>query len=102
MATTMAASAENEWEVRPGGMLVQKRTPDSESASPFAAAPVPTIRVKVKYESSYYEIYLSSQSTFGELKKLLAERTGLHPEEQKILYKAIKKRAGPEFLDLSG
>lgn len=64
--TTAAAAEEGEWELRPGGMLVQKRTPDSESAVTAAAASVPTIRVKVKYESAYYEIYLSSQSTFGE------------------------------------
>ncbi|XP_020258447.1 BAG family molecular chaperone regulator 3-like, partial [Asparagus officinalis] len=61
----------------------------------------PTVRVKVKYDSVCYEIYLSSQSTFGELKKLLAERTGVHWEEQKILYKE-REREGREFLDVCG
>ncbi|KAF2315681.1 hypothetical protein GH714_040209 [Hevea brasiliensis] len=33
-----------EWELRPGGMLVQKRNPDSDRSS----IPPPTIRVRVK------------------------------------------------------
>lgn len=37
----------------------------------------------------------------GELKKLLAERTGVHWEEQKILYKE-REREGREFLDVCG
>lgn len=52
--------AEKEWELRPGGMLVQKRTDGGESR-----VPPPTIRVRVKYGSIYHEIRLSSQSTFG-------------------------------------
>lgn len=50
-----------DWELRPGGMLVQKRTPDSDRES----TPAPTIRVRVKYESTYHEISISSQATFG-------------------------------------
>lgn len=50
------------WEVRPCGMLVQKRNPEGESAS----APAPTIRVRVKYGSACHEIYISSQASFGE------------------------------------
>lgn len=101
--TTAAAPAKSEvdeWELRPGGMLVQKRSPDSES-SVAAATIVPTIRVKVKYESVYYEIYLSSQSTFGDLKKLMAERTGLHHQDQKIMYKD-KERESTAYLDACG
>lgn len=52
---------ENEWEVRPGGMLVQKRDPDEEQNR----IPPPTIRVRVKYRSIYHEIFISSQATFG-------------------------------------
>lgn len=52
---------ENEWEVRPGGMLVQKRDPDEE----HNRIPPPTIRVRVKYRSIYHEIFISSQATFG-------------------------------------
>lgn len=52
---------ENEWEVRPGGMLVQKRDPDGETNR----VPPPTIRVRVKYGPVYHEININSQATFG-------------------------------------
>lgn len=48
------------WEMRPGGMLVQMRT-DSDQFRP----PPPTIRVRVKYGSVYHEINISSQASFG-------------------------------------
>jgi len=50
-----------EWEMRPGGMLVQTRTTDS-NRNP---ALVPTIRVRVKFGSIYHEVNVSSQATFG-------------------------------------
>ena len=50
-----------EWEMRPGGMLVQTRTTDS-NRNP---ALVPTIRVRVKFGSIYHEVNISSQATFG-------------------------------------
>lgn len=50
-----------DWEVRPGGMLVQKRNPDSEGAS----VPAPTVKIRVKYGSSTHEVHISSQATFG-------------------------------------
>ncbi|XP_042503819.1 BAG family molecular chaperone regulator 1-like [Macadamia integrifolia] len=85
------------WELRPGGMLVQQRNPDSGRA----ASVVPTIRVKVKYGYSYHEIYISSQSNFGELKKLLTAPTGLHHEDQKLLFKD-KERDSNAYLDIVG
>ncbi|KAL5201386.1 hypothetical protein ABZP36_035740 [Zizania latifolia] len=96
-AAAAAAKEENEWEVRPGGMLVQKRSPDSDAP----AAPVPTIRVKVKFNGVYHEIYINSQASFGELKKLLSAPTGLHPEDQKLVYKD-KERDSKAFLDMAG
>ncbi|CAI0376177.1 unnamed protein product [Linum tenue] len=72
-----------EWEMRPGGMLVQKRNPDSDHRS----IPPPTIRVRVKYGSTYHEINISSQASFGELKKMLTGPTGLHHQDQKLIYK---------------
>jgi hypothetical protein len=54
---------EEVWEVRPGGMLVQKRSPDADP--PPGGAPVPTIRVKVKFNGVYHEIYINSQASFG-------------------------------------
>ncbi|KAJ4836356.1 BAG molecular chaperone regulator 1 [Turnera subulata] len=89
--------AGNEWELRPGGMLVQRRTDSDRSTAP----PPPTIRVRVKYGSTYHEINISSQATFGELKKMLSGPTGLHHQDQKLFYKD-KERDSKAFLDISG
>jgi hypothetical protein len=133
-AASAAAVKEDEWEVRPGGMLVQRRSPDADAP---AGAPVPTIRVKVKFNGVYHEIYINSQASFGkystsrmhrsrpaipraapvpasdrdgggapphpagELKKMLSVRTGLHPEDQKLVYKD-KERDSKAFLDMAG
>ncbi|KAG8381373.1 hypothetical protein BUALT_Bualt06G0115500 [Buddleja alternifolia] len=87
---------EKEWELRPGGMLVQKRTgPDDIQAPP------PTIRARVKYGSIYHEVRISSTATFGELKKMLSGPTGLHHQDQKLFYKD-KERDSKAFLDTAG
>ncbi|XP_022958564.1 BAG family molecular chaperone regulator 3-like [Cucurbita moschata] len=85
-----------DWEMRPGGMLVQKRT-DAEKNSVSA----PIVRVRVKYGSVYHEISISSQASFGELKKKLVGPTGLHHQDQKLLYKE-KERDSKAFLDVCG
>lgn len=46
-------------EIRPGGMLVQKRDSNQNSVS------IPTIKVRVKYGSSFHDIRISSQASFG-------------------------------------
>lgn len=46
-------------EIRPGGMLVQKRDSNQNSVS------IPTINVRVKYGSSFHDIRISSQASFG-------------------------------------
>jgi hypothetical protein len=97
-AAAKEALKEDEWEVRPGGMLVQKRTPDADAPG---AAPVPTIRVKVKHAGVCHEIYISSQASFGELKKMLSAKTGLHHEDQKLVYKD-RERDSKAFLDMAG
>ncbi|KAL9237280.1 hypothetical protein vseg_011850 [Gypsophila vaccaria] len=84
------------WERRPSGMLVQKRT---EADQP--TKPPPTIRVRVKYGSIYHDVYISSQATFGELKKMMSGPTGLHHEDQKVYYKK-KERDSKQFLDIVG
>lgn len=55
-------SGGHDWEMRPGGMLVQKRNPDSD---PVGAPPPPMIRVKIKYGSLYHEMSISPQASFG-------------------------------------
>jgi hypothetical protein len=70
-------------------MFIQKRTP------------IPTIRVKVKFAGVTHEVYVNSQASFGELKKLMSEKTGLHLEDQKVLYKD-RECDSREFLDMVG
>ncbi|TKW19364.1 hypothetical protein SEVIR_4G015700v4 [Setaria viridis] len=95
-------TAEEVWEVRPGGMLVQKRGGGVSDDEPSRnVKPVPTIRVKVKHAGVTHEIYISSEASFGELKKLVAAKTGLHPDDQKVLYKD-KERDSKAFLDMAG
>uniref|UniRef100_A0A0D9WL90 Ubiquitin-like domain-containing protein n=1 Tax=Leersia perrieri TaxID=77586 RepID=A0A0D9WL90_9ORYZ len=94
--------SEEVWEVRPGGMLVQKRGAGAgEEDEPVNVKPVPTIRVKVKHAGITHEIYINSQASFGELKKMVAARTGLHPDDQKVMYKD-KERDSKAFLDMAG
>ncbi|XP_044485075.1 BAG family molecular chaperone regulator 2-like isoform X2 [Mangifera indica] len=85
-----------EWEIRPGGMLVQKRNLDSNQS-----VTVPTIKVRVKFGSTYHEVCANSIASFGELKKTLAEHTGLHHQDQKLIYKK-KVRDSKEYLDVAG
>ncbi|KAK1374416.1 BAG family molecular chaperone regulator 1 [Heracleum sosnowskyi] len=94
---TQAAGLPEAWEVRPGGMLVQTRNSDSDHTS----IPVPNIKVKVKYGSSYLEFSISSQASFGDLKKLVAGPTKVQHEDQKLIYKG-KERDSRSFLDVSG
>ncbi|CAH8373287.1 unnamed protein product [Eruca vesicaria subsp. sativa] len=91
-------SGGHEWEMRPGGMLVQKRNPDSDLVG---APPPPMIRVRIKYGSVYHEISISPQASFGELKKMLSGPTGIHYQDQKLMYKD-KDRDSKAFLDVSG
>ena len=48
-----------EWEVRPGGLLVQKR-----GAGPVSSAG-PMIKIKVSHDSYHHDVTVPSQSTFG-------------------------------------
>ncbi|KAI3947857.1 hypothetical protein MKX01_034522 [Papaver californicum] len=89
--------AEVEWEMRPGGMLVQKRC----SAKSDTQSKLTNLHLRVAYGSMHYEMYIAPQSTFGELKKLLATETGLQPGEQLLTFKG-KDRGNGEFLDRCG
>ncbi|AED97563.1 unnamed protein product [Arabidopsis thaliana] len=94
MSIGTTTSGDGEMELRPGGMVVQKRT-DHSSSVPRG------IRVRVKYGSVHHEISINSQSTFGELKKILSGATGVHHQDMQIIYKD-KERDSKMFLDLSG
>lgn len=64
-AETTAAVVEEEveWEMRPGGMLVQKR---SENCGAAVVAP-PDLRIRVAYGAARFQISANSQSTFGKI-----------------------------------
>lgn len=83
-------------DIRPCGMLVQKRNGEKNPTS----VSIHTIKVRVKYGSSYHEICISSHASFGELKKLLAAPTKLHHEDQKLIFKN-KERDSKEYLDVA-
>ncbi|KAF5736361.1 BAG family molecular chaperone regulator 2-like [Tripterygium wilfordii] len=95
--TTSSASIEEdvEWEMRPGGMLVQKRSDNKTEI------PGPKFRIRVAYGALRYEIFVNSQATFGEVKKLLTAETGLQAGDQRIVYRG-KERENGEYLDMCG
>ncbi|KAI9122452.1 hypothetical protein K1719_006292 [Acacia pycnantha] len=82
------------WEMRPGGMLVQKRSEEPE-------APMPNLRLRIAYGALRYEISVSSIVTFGEVKKMLTEQTRLQPGEQRLVFRG-KERENGEYLDMCG
>ncbi|KAK4349431.1 hypothetical protein RND71_032186 [Anisodus tanguticus] len=96
-STTATAFKEEviEWEMRPGGMLVQRRSDNSDVTI------TQNLRVRVAYGSSRYEISVNPHATFGELKKLLTEETGLQPGEQRVICRG-KERENGEYLDMCG
>jgi hypothetical protein len=51
-----AREAEGEWEVRPGGMLVQRRDGEEEG---------PAIRLRVSHGTALREFIVPAQATFG-------------------------------------
>lgn len=52
---------EVEWEMRPGGMFVQRREEGDDDRSDG-----PMIKISVAHASSHHEVYLPAQSTFCE------------------------------------
>ncbi|KAL0914439.1 hypothetical protein M5K25_014785 [Dendrobium thyrsiflorum] len=88
-------TVELEWEMRPGGMLVQRRLLDP------GALPPPMIRLRISYGESKFEVSVGPRATFRELKKELEAETGLRQAEQRVIYRG-KERENGEFLDRCG
>ncbi|NP_001152929.1 BAG family molecular chaperone regulator 2 [Zea mays] len=87
-----------EWEVRPGGMLVQKR----RSTEDDAAAAVEYILVRVSTTGwQWHDVSIDATATFGDLKVMLSLATGLWPREQRLLYRG-KERDDCEHLHMVG
>ncbi|PON95233.1 Ubiquitin domain containing protein [Trema orientale] len=86
--------AEIKWELRPGGMLVQRR----ESGQSVGEG---LITIRVSTVSQWHDISIESTSTFGELKMILSLVTGMEPREQRLLFKGKEKDDG-EYLHMAG
>ncbi|BBN14968.1 hypothetical protein MPTK1_6g15890 [Marchantia polymorpha subsp. ruderalis] len=85
-----------DWELRPGGMVVQKRDPDA-----VAVVQGPMIKVKVSHGLFSHDVTIPAQATFGDLKKLLVQDTGLKPNEQRLLFRG-KQKEDSEWLHVAG
>ncbi|OEL37840.1 hypothetical protein BAE44_0001141 [Dichanthelium oligosanthes] len=83
---------EIEWEVRPGGMLVQKRDGRGD---------VEVITVRVATGFSWHDVSIGATCTFGELKVVLSMVTGLEPREQRLLFRG-KEREDTDHLHMVG
>ncbi|KAG0460333.1 hypothetical protein HPP92_023461 [Vanilla planifolia] len=94
MPSVTGSSEEVDWELRPGGMLVQKREDGNGDDGPM-------IKVKVSHDSYLHDVTVPVQSTFGELKRILSQETGLKPEEQRLLFRG-KEKDDDDCLHMSG
>ncbi|XP_010453555.1 PREDICTED: BAG family molecular chaperone regulator 2 [Camelina sativa] len=83
---------EIKWELRPGGMLVQKR---QESIGEDL------ISIRVSTFAHFHDLSIEATSTFGELKMVLSLLTGLEPKQQRLLFKG-KEREDHEYLHMVG
>ncbi|TYK10926.1 BAG family molecular chaperone regulator 4 [Cucumis melo var. makuwa] len=91
---------ETEWEMRPCGMLVQKRE-DDNGADVSTTGPMIAVSVTHGYGPTKYKIFLPAQSTFGDMKKHLVAITGLQLEEQRLLFRG-KEKDDDEHLHTAG
>ncbi|KAJ6424013.1 hypothetical protein OIU84_024898 [Salix udensis] len=87
-------NGEIKWELRPGGMLVQKRESGESTVGEL-------ITLRVSTVSQWHDISIEATSTFGELKMVLSLVTSLEPEEQRLLFKG-KERDSGEYLHMVG
>ncbi|XP_026454082.1 BAG family molecular chaperone regulator 4-like [Papaver somniferum] len=68
---------------------VQKRGADDNEEDGDV---VPTIKLIVSYATSKHEISVPPQATFGDVKKLLANVTGLELNEQRLFFRGKEKQ----------
>ncbi|KAL4378426.1 hypothetical protein GQ457_02G012200 [Hibiscus cannabinus] len=86
--------SEIKWELRPGGMLVQRRETGSSVGEGM-------IVVRVSTVSRSHDISIEATSTFGELKMILSMVTSLEAREQRLVFKG-KEREDEEYLHMVG
>ncbi|KAJ0229083.1 Ubiquitin-like domain-containing protein [Hirschfeldia incana] len=90
--SSSSSNSEIKWELRPGGMLVQKR---QESIGEDL------ISIRVSTFAHFHDLSIEATSTFGELKMVLALLTGLVPKQQRLLFRG-KEREDDEYLHMVG
>ncbi|MCD7465239.1 hypothetical protein HAX54_000902 [Datura stramonium] len=94
-----SSSEEPAWEMRPSGMLVQKRENDASFTGVDGSNP--TITIKVSYASQDFDLPVPAEFTIGELKSILSSIIGLEPKMQKLLFRG-KEKENHEYLHLAG
>jgi hypothetical protein len=72
-SSTSRELEETEWEMRPGGMLVQKRSENKDVVS------VPNVRLRVANGALRHEISVNSQATFGKMSWIHLSLFIIHP-----------------------
>ncbi|GMI68362.1 hypothetical protein like AT5G14360 [Hibiscus trionum] len=87
-------NSEIKWELRPGGMLVQRRETGSSVGEGM-------IVIRVSTVSQWHDVSIEATSTFGELKMILSLVTSLEPREQRLVFKG-KEREDDEYLHMVG
>ncbi|GKA74787.1 BAG family molecular chaperone regulator 2-like protein [Tanacetum coccineum] len=87
---------EVQWELRPGGMLVQKRDIEAQNVEKEGF-----IMVRVATGSQWHDISIQATATIGDMKMVLALVTGMEPKEQRLLFKG-KERDDDEHLHMVG
>ncbi|CAN0924565.1 BAG family molecular chaperone regulator 4 [Linum grandiflorum] len=97
-SSSSSYTSDIKWEVRPGGMLVQKRQSiDDHDHSSFGEL----ITLRVSTVSQLHDVSIEPTSTFGELKMVLEMVTKLEAKEQRVLYRG-KEREDEEYLHMVG
>ncbi|XP_051117138.1 BAG family molecular chaperone regulator 4-like [Andrographis paniculata] len=87
-----------EWELRPGGMLVQKREIQKNEEEQLYI----TIRVSTVSSSQFcHQISVLPTSTFRELKVLMSILTKMEPAAQRMVFRG-KEREDDEHLHMVG
>ncbi|WOL12792.1 hypothetical protein Cni_G21560 [Canna indica] len=88
-----AGRGDVQWELRPGGMLVQKRECGEEGDE--------VITVRISTGLNWHDISIGATATFGELKMAVEMVTGLETREQRLLFKG-KEREDGDHLHMVG
>ncbi|KAH1242130.1 BAG family molecular chaperone regulator 4 [Glycine max] len=74
-----------EWEMRPGGMFVQRREAAADNGGGGNGNMTTTVLITVVHASSHYDLHLPTNSTFWDVKSLLVHRTGVRDKSKLLL-----------------